>query len=38
MLALVDILVAQGVLNQESLELAKQNKIEKLKKWSKLYE
>lgn len=38
MLALVDILIDQGVLNQSALETAKQNKIEKLKKWSKLYE
>jgi hypothetical protein len=38
MLALVDILVDQGILDPNALEFAKQNKIEKLKKWSKLYE
>jgi NTP pyrophosphatase (non-canonical NTP hydrolase) len=38
MLALVDILISQGVLDRDVLELAKESKIEKLKKWSKLYE
>lgn len=38
MLALVDILVDQGILDPNALDFAKQNKIEKLKKWSKLYE
>jgi len=38
MLALVDILIEQGVLNLNSINTAKINKIEKLKIWSKLYE
>ena len=38
MLALVDILIDQGVLDTVQLEIAKQHKIEKLKKWSKIYE
>ena len=38
MLALVDILVEQGILDQDGLELAMDNKKEKLKIWSKLYE
>ena len=38
MLALVDILVEQGVLNKSGLELASENKKIKLKQWSKLYE
>ena len=38
MLALVDILVEQGVVDLNNLQTAKLNKIEKLKIWSKLYE
>lgn len=38
MLALVDILVEQGVIDLNNLQTAKLNKIEKLKIWSKLYE
>jgi len=38
MLALVDILVEQGVINLNNLHTAKLNKVEKLKKWSNLYE
>jgi NTP pyrophosphatase (non-canonical NTP hydrolase) len=38
MLALVDILIEQGVVNLNNLTAAKANKIEKLKIWSKLYE
>jgi NTP pyrophosphatase (non-canonical NTP hydrolase) len=38
MLALVDILIDQGVLDTVQLDVAKQNKVNKLKKWSKLYE
>ena len=38
MLALVDILVEQGILDQDGLELAMDKKKEKLKIWSKLYE
>lgn len=38
MLALVDILVEQGVLDQDGLDIAKENKINKLKQWSSLYE
>jgi NTP pyrophosphatase (non-canonical NTP hydrolase) len=37
MLALVDFLVENGVLNNTSLALAKQNKVTKLRKWSNLY-
>jgi len=37
-LALVDILVEQGVLNKDSLEAAKLAKKEKLKLWSSIYE
>jgi len=37
-LAMVDILVDQGIFNQEELFQAKLNKKEKLKKWSKIYE
>lgn len=37
-LALVDILVDQGVLDVNELAVAKENKKEKLKKWSKIYE
>jgi NTP pyrophosphatase (non-canonical NTP hydrolase) len=37
MLALVDILVEQGVINLSNLDVAKLNKIEKLKVWSTLY-
>ena len=37
MLALVDILIEQGVINQSNLDTAKLNKIEKLKVWSALY-
>jgi NTP pyrophosphatase (non-canonical NTP hydrolase) len=38
LLAMVDILVDIGVVNQVSLEVAKIAKIEKLKKWSNIYE
>ena len=38
MLALVDILIEQGVVDLNNLTTAKINKIEKLKIWSKLYE
>jgi len=38
MLALVDILLDQGVLDSVQLDVAKQRKIEKLKKWSSIYE
>lgn len=37
-LALVDILVEQGILDQTGLEVAKENKKQKLKEWSKIYE
>ena len=37
-LALVDILVDQGILNTNALEKAKEAKKLKLKKWSKIYE
>jgi len=38
MLALVDILVNQGVVNTANINTAKANKIEKLKIWSYLYD
>lgn len=38
MLAMVDILVEQGILNPDELEVAKENKKLKLQKWSKIYE
>jgi len=37
-LAMVDILVEQGILNPSELEVAKENKKIKLQKWSKIYE
>lgn len=37
-LALVDILLEQGILNQDRLDLYKQQKKDKLKIWSKIYE
>jgi TPP-dependent pyruvate/acetoin dehydrogenase alpha subunit len=37
-LAMVDILLEQGVLTQAELDVAKQNKKDKLRKWSKIYE
>jgi hypothetical protein len=38
MLALVDILVEQGVLDLAELEIAKANKKRKLEQWSTIYE
>jgi len=38
MLALVDILIDQGEIDLNNLNIAKANKIEKLKIWSGLYE
>lgn len=38
MLALVDILVEQGIVDLNNVNTAKANKKEKLKKWSSLYE
>ena len=37
-LAMVDILLEQGILTQTELDAAKQSKKDKLKKWSKIYE
>lgn len=37
-LALVDILIEQGVLDTTTLDIAKQAKKEKLKQWSRIYE
>lgn len=36
-LAMVDILLEQGVLSQSNLDIAKQAKKDKLKKWSNIY-
>lgn len=36
-LAMVDILVDQGVLDRDELDIATQNKKEKLKLWSNIY-
>lgn len=38
LLCMIDILVEQQILTKEKLEIAKQNKINKLKIWSKIYE
>ena len=38
MLALVDILVEQGILDLAELEIAKANKKRKLEQWSTIYE
>ena len=38
LLCMIDILKDQGIILQEELEIAKQNKINKLKVWSKIYE
>lgn len=38
MLAMIDIMLDRGVITLENLEVAKQAKIEKLKKWSTIYE
>ena len=38
LLCMIDILVEQQILTKEKLEIAKQNKINKLKVWSKIYE
>ena len=37
-LAMIDILIDQGILDQANLSEAKQAKKEKLKKWSTIYE
>jgi NTP pyrophosphatase (non-canonical NTP hydrolase) len=37
LLAMVDILLNMGVINEETLESAKLAKIEKLKKWSNIF-
>lgn len=37
-LALIDILVCQGIINRDKLTLAIEAKKEKLKQWSKIYE
>ena len=36
-LAMVDILLEQGVISQSNLDIAKQSKKDKLKKWSNIY-
>jgi NTP pyrophosphatase (non-canonical NTP hydrolase) len=38
MLALVDILIEQGVVDIDNIATAKINKVDKLKLWSKLYD
>ena len=37
-LAMIDILVEQGILDRDGLEVAAENKKLKLKQWSKIYE
>ncbi len=37
MLAMIDILIVKGIVSSDNLEIAKLEKIEKLKKWSKIY-
>jgi NTP pyrophosphatase (non-canonical NTP hydrolase) len=37
-LAMIDILVEQGIVNKTNLDAANKNKKEKLKKWSTIYE
>ena len=37
-LAMIDILLEQGIFDQARLDLYKQNKKDKLKLWSKIYE
>ena len=37
-LAMIDILLEQGILDQSRLDTCKQNKKDKLKLWSKIYE
>lgn len=38
MLAMIDIMLELGVISIDNLEVAKKAKIEKLKKWSNIYE
>ena len=38
MLAMIDIMLEKSVISLEHLEIAKRAKIEKLKKWSNIYE
>lgn len=38
MLAMIDIMLEQGVVSLDNLEVAKQAKKEKLKQWSNIYE
>ena len=38
LLAMVDIMLEQGIVSWGNLEVAKQTKIEKLKKWSTIYD
>jgi len=37
-LAMIDILMERGIITQENINIAKQNKKDKLKKWSNIYE
>jgi NTP pyrophosphatase (non-canonical NTP hydrolase) len=37
LLAMIDIMLDQGVIDHNSLEVAKKAKVEKLKKWSNIY-
>ena len=38
MLAMIDIMLEQGIVTKINLDIAKSAKIEKLKKWSSIYE
>jgi NTP pyrophosphatase (non-canonical NTP hydrolase) len=37
LMAMIDIMLNQGVIDHHSLEVAKKHKVEKLKKWSNIF-
>jgi NTP pyrophosphatase (non-canonical NTP hydrolase) len=37
LMAMIDIMLNQGVIDHNSLEVAKKHKVEKLKKWSNIF-
>lgn len=38
LMCMIDLLIEHGIVNQQEIEIAKANKQQKLRKWSKIYD
>ena len=38
LMCMVDLLIQHGLIDQQKIEIAKENKQQKLRKWSKIYD